>query len=244
MLRKSTAAFAALASLCLSPAFADPAEYVFEPTVTEGEREFDFKFGTASDPGADRLSAASAAFGVGVTRYWFTEVYAKYEREGAVTRFDAVEWENRFQPIEPGQWPVDLGLVIEIEKPRLAAEGWELNFGPLLELDYGRTQVNTNLLLHRNFRAEQPQSMQLAYQLQMKYRYRESFEFGLQAFGDLGPWNNWAPTSEQSHRAGPAIFGKLPLSPGHALRYNAALLWRTGGTADNRTLRAQIEYEF
>jgi len=244
MLRKSAAAFAALASLCLSPAFADPAEYVFEPTVTEGEREFDFKFGTASDPGADRLSAASAAFGVGVTRYWFTEVYAKYEREGAVTRFDAVEWENRFQPIEPGQWPVDLGLVIEIEKPRLAAEGWELNFGPLLELDYGRTQVNTNLLLHRNFRAEQPQSMQLAYQLQMKYRYRESFEFGLQAFGDLGPWNNWAPTSEQSHRAGPAIFGKLPLSPGHALRYNAALLWRTGGTADNRTLRAQIEYEF
>jgi hypothetical protein len=76
-------------------AFAGPNEYVFTPAVTYGEREIDFKIGTAKKPDEDRGSAVSIGLGYGVTQSWMTELYVKYNREGGDrTRFDAFEWEN------------------------------------------------------------------------------------------------------------------------------------------------------
>ena len=51
---------------CLTPfqaAICGPADYVFLPAVTYGEREIDFKSGTWRKSGADRQSAASIGFG-------------------------------------------------------------------------------------------------------------------------------------------------------------------------------------
>src|SRR5689334_802979 len=106
----------ALSLLLPSLAVAGPADYVFTPNVEYGEREIDFKAGTAKSSGQDRDSAASIGFGYGLTERWFTEFYAKYERPpGEGTRFDAFEWENRFQLTEQGRFPFDLGFVIELE---------------------------------------------------------------------------------------------------------------------------------
>jgi hypothetical protein len=45
----------------------------------------------------------------------FTEVYLKYEKQGGDgTRFDALEWENKFQLTETGKYPVDVGLTTEL----------------------------------------------------------------------------------------------------------------------------------
>src|SRR5438270_8601475 len=106
--------------LCASlTAVAGPADYVYTPGVEYGEREVDFKIGSAKQSGEDRFSAASVGFGYGVTERWFTEVYAKWERSpGESTRFDAFEWENRFALTEQGRFPFDLGFVIEVERPR------------------------------------------------------------------------------------------------------------------------------
>ena len=62
-------------------------------------------------------------------------------------------------------------------------------------------------------------------QWQAKYRWHQAFEFGAQGFGDMGRWNHFDPTSEQSHRMGPAIFGKYNLGGGQAIVWNAALLF-------------------
>ena len=80
-----------------SSAHADPDDYVSVPGVEYGERELELRFGTATKSGEDRASAASLAFGYGLTPWWATEVYAKYNRSGSeATRFDAIEWENKF----------------------------------------------------------------------------------------------------------------------------------------------------
>lgn len=245
-MKSSAVCVAALASLCLQHAVAGPADYVYTPTVEYGERELDFKFGTAKEPGDDRESAASLGLGLGVTPYWFTEIYAKFNRVGGDgTKLDAVEWENKFQLTETGEYPVDVGLIVELERPQDHAEGWEVKFGPLFQADLTqKLQANVNLLFERQFDAEEDSKTELGYQWQLKYRWKPEIEFGAQGFGEVGEWNDWESSDEQSHKAGPAVFGKLPIGDHQAIKYNAAYLVGLSDHAPDHTLRIQIEYEF
>jgi hypothetical protein len=236
-----------VAAVLLGPlnAQAGPSDYVYTPTVEYGEKEIDFKAGTSRKTDDPRNSAASVGFGYGAKEWWFTEVYLKYKGEGNEgVKQDAIEWENKFQLTETGTYPVDVGFLLEIERPRDHTEGWEVKWGPLFEIDFGKIQLNANALFQRSYRAVGQSETQFLYQWQAKYRWLREFEFGLQGFGEMGKWNRWAPEDERSHRAGPAVFGKLPLAGHHAIRYNAALLLGTSKVAPDRTLRMQIEYEF
>lgn len=223
--------------------WAGPSDYVYVPTVEYGERELDFKYGTASAGGPDE-HAASLGFGLGATRWWFTELYVKYKREEGRTFLDAFEWENKFQLTETGKYPVDVGWLVELERPQDRDEGYELKLGPLFQTEFGRLQLNTNILLERVFDSFDSNGTSLGYQWQAKYRWREALEFGAQGFGEMGDWTHWAPADEQNHRLGPAVFGKIALGGRQAVRYNAALLMGLGKGAPDHTLRLQVEYEF
>lgn len=237
-----TTIVAALAVLFPLLAEAAPADYVYTPTVVEGERELDFKIGHQT---GERLGAASLGLGLGVTERWFTEIYAKYERPGGQgTRYDAFEWENRFQLTEQGRYPFDLGVVIELERPHDRAEGTEVRLGPLFQTYLDRWQLNFNLLAERHIHADEAGATELGYQWQVRYLSSGRTDLGVQGFGEMGRWNHWDPGSEQTHRAGPAIFGHLPLGGRNVLEYNAAVLFGLTRGAPDRTLRAQVEYEF
>jgi hypothetical protein len=226
-------------------AAAGPSDYVFLPSVTYGEREIDFKMGSWKHPTDGNLSAASIGFGYGVTQRWFTEIYRKYEHPGGEgTRFDAWEWENKFQLTERGQYPVDVGFIVELERPQDLNEGYESVFGPLFQTEFGKVQLNANVLFSRRFRASTEQHTELGYQWQAKYRLMPEFEVGAQAFGEVGNVCHWDSSNQQSHRIGPAVFGKVALGGRQAVRYNAA--WLVGATdnSPHHTFRAQVEYEF
>ena len=223
-------------------ALAGVADYVYVPTVEYGEKEIDFKTGTAKLANGDRAQVSSLGFGYGVTEYWFTEVYFKHEREGSGT-LSIAEWENKFQLTETGKYPDDLGLIVEIEAPLNKNEAYELKLGPLLQTEIGKLQLNGNLTFERTFGPHQVPT-ELGYQWQAKYRWLPAFEFGLQGFGEFGKWNEWDDADAQNHRMGPAVFGKVGVGVKQAIRYNAALLFGTSDAAANRTLRLQVEYEF
>jgi hypothetical protein len=232
--------------LC-TPARAEPNDYVYYPNVVQGEKEIDFKFGTLKAPGGGpRESAASLGFGYGVNSWWFTEVYVKGKRETPDGwHYDAIEWENKFQLTETGKYPVDVGLVVEIERPQDRSEGWELRFGPLFQMELTPKWVtNVNLLFSRNFDAATPSEMAMNYQWQIRYRWKPELEVGAQAFGSLGPWQNWLPSDQQEHKIGPAVFGKIRLGSRQALNYNAAWLVGINANTAHNTLRLQMEYEF
>lgn len=236
----------ALAALAASASLhASPSDYLILPSVEYGEREVDFKAGSARDPGKPRESAGSVGFGYGAAQRWFTEIYGKYERvQGEALVFDAWEWENKFQLTETGEYPVDLGFIVELERPQDRTEGYETRFGPLLQKEFERVQLNLNVLFARHFRASAPQESEFGYQWQAKYRWQPRLEYGLQGFGDVAEWNHWGPAKEQSHRLGPAVFGKLALGDRQAMRYNAAWLFGVTDAAPAHTLRVQVEYEF
>ena len=231
-------------AFAVAGAHAGPADYVYLPPVGYGEREFDFKYGAATKAGDPTEQAASVGFGYGATAFWFTEFYVKYKHEGTRTRFDAVEWENKFQLTETGRYPVDIGFITEIEVPRDRSEGYEFRWGPLFQAEFDRLQLNANLLVTNIMRADAGNGTTVGYQWQAKYRWHPEFEFGLQGFGEMGRWNHLAPTDEQNHRLGPAVFGKFRLGGRQAIVYNAALLFGVTQAAPDRTWRLQAEYEF
>lgn len=222
------------------------ADYVYMPAVTEGEKEIDFKTGTAKARDGTRTSATTLGLGYGVNSFWFTEVYFKAKRETPDGfRYDALEWENKFQLTETGKYPVDVGLIVEIERPKDRSEGYELRFGPLFQTELSQSVVaNLNVLFGKNYRTTTPAPMELGYQWQLKYRWKPEFEVGAQGFGRLGPVQNWLPGNQQEHKIGPAVFGKIRLEGRRAIYYNAAWLIGANSNTARNTFRLQAEYEF
>lgn len=240
---------AALIALALNlpadAARAGPADYVLSPVVVEGERAIEARAGMARGRDGRSFWSASAALEAGLTPWWASEVYAVWHREpGERSGFDAWEWENRFQLTETGAQAFELGAVLEIERPQDRAEGYELRYGPLMQTEWGAVQANLNLLWTHHVRAEVAGPAELGYQWQLRWRSDPALDVGLQAFGEVGPWRHWAPQQAQSHRLGPALFGKFRPGVGPSLRWNAALLFGTGGAAPRATLRTQAEIEF
>lgn len=238
-----------LAVLCplLAPTLvrASPNAYVKTPIVEEGEKEIDFKWGTEKLRGGGSGTATSVGFGWGATSWWFTELYGKWKREpGSPSGFDAIEWENRFQLTETGKYPVDVGFLVEIERPKDRSEGYELTYGPLLQAEWGAMQGNLNLLWQKHVRASEPFETELHYEMQLKYRASGKLEWGAQGFGSFGRWNHWAPSSRQEHQFGPAVFGKFKLGAKQVVKYNAGLLFGVTSASPRATLRLQTEYEF
>jgi len=239
------ATLALCAALSAPLAHADANDYVLTPTVEEGEKEIDFKFGNQRNRDHSSSSAASIGLGWGVNSWWFTEVYAKYKHEPGAGQFlDAYEFENRFQLTETGKYPVDVGFLLEIERPQDRSEGYEITYGPLLQTEWGKLQGNLNLLVQKHVRATAAFDTELHYQMQLKYRASEKLEWGAQALGSFGQWDHWSTSSLQEHKIGPAIFGKIKTGTKQAIQWNAALLHGTTSASPVNTLRIQAEYEF
>ena len=228
---------------------ADPNDYVLTLDFAGGEHEIEAKSGAASRArdGTAAGEATARALGYGATDSWFTEVYVQLANSSPGADgggLDSVSWENVVRFADPGEWPVDVGATLEIEKPRAGSQGWSVTAGPLLQKDFDRVQVNANLLLTRNVDGNAGELTQLGYQFQLRYRSDPRLDFGMQALGDMATWNHWGNPGGQVHRLGPAIFGSRRVSDRGSLEYNAALLLGVSRAAADATLRVQVEYEF
>ncbi|MGA0610625.1 hypothetical protein [Caldimonas sp. KR1-144] len=227
----------------------EPEAYIFSPLVEAGEREIDSKAGLARDRDGRSYWGASVGLSYGLTSWWAAELTAKWRRDvGERAGYDAWEWENRFQLTPTGAWPFELGLLVELERPRDAAEGWELNYGPLLQMEPTLAgmplRLNFNAIFQRRWHADEPAptTLQLQWQLRTR-RGEEAIDVGLQGFDHVGPWDDWAPRSRQSHVLGPALFGEFELA-GTEVKWELGALFGTGGVAPKTTLRTQAEIEF
>lgn len=233
-----------LSGILSNQVLAGPADYISTPIVEFGEREVDFKHGETTLPNGDQSRATMIGLGAGIKERWFTEVYFKNKRKGA-KETNLVEWENKFQMTETGEYPVDVGLLTELEAPLSSNTPWEAKAGGLLQTEFGKLQLNGNLLFKREFAlAGSSFNTLMLYQLQAKYRLQPSFEFGVQSFGDMGKWNDWSKQSNRDHFIGPAVFGKIKVGDKRFIKYNAAWLKGASRVAPNHTFRTQIEYEF
>lgn len=224
--------------------WADPNDSVLSTYAENGLRQVEFRLGSIGQSGQASQDGATLGFGYGLTERWFSELYLSYVKSGSeAIGFDSGALQNTFV-LSSGQYPVDVGLYTEIEYEQDRSTGYKFTFGPLMQTEFGLTKVNFNLLFHRNFLADSPFPMQLDYQWQVKHHWNAPVDIGIQGFGELGEWNHWAPQSQQSHRLGPAIFGKKSLGENQVLNYNAAILFDVFDQTHATTVRMQIVYGF
>jgi hypothetical protein len=223
---------------------ADPDESILTTYSENGERQIELRFGAINQSEQATQGAATLGFGYGITDHWFSELYVGYVRSGSNnTDFDGAAWQNTFR-LTNGQYPVEVGLYTEVEYQADRAAGYQIAFGPLLQAEIGLTRLNFNLLFQRNYLTDFANPMQLGYQWQIKHHWNFPLDFGVQGFGEFGQWNHWAPSNEQSHRLGPAIFGKFSLGERQNINFNAALLFDAFDQQHATTFRTQIIYGF
>jgi len=245
--RRALLAFALAKSLLLLPAAAvavDPGYYVVTAYDNAGVAAADFRYWTVRPPGEPTAIWPEAGLGYGVSSRWYTEVFASWiGASDMATRLSSWNWQNEYL-LTQGESPID--LAIHAMLVRDADRGtWEIEYGPVLQTDVGRTQLNANVFFDRGLSsANSDRPARMKYQWQVKYRWMRLLNVGAQGFGELGPWNDWWPRAQQSHRAGPAAFGTWDVPGGHAVLYQAAWLWGSvyGSRASMFSMRVQYTF--
>ena len=243
MFRRSAAALLTLL-FTGGGALADPGYYVVTAYDNEGQRTLDLRYWTVKTPGEPATLWPEVGFGYGVTSRWYTELFASFiGTMDTAMKLSSWNWQNEVL-LTQGQYPFDLAIHASLIKAAESYDGYALEIGPVFQTDIGRTQLNANLFFERSYQTSEPSPTQLKYQWQIKHRWHPALQFGLQGFGELGQWDHWAPRDRQSHRAGPAIFGSVPIGGKQALLYQAAILKGQTYGSNGTMFSARVQYAF
>jgi len=230
-----------LAAMLPQIACAETGYYLVSTYDVAGQASIDYKYWNAHYKGRT-VASPEIGFGYGVSSRWYTELTAAWiQFSGERTRHTGFEWQNDFM-LTQGQYDVDVALHTLVERARRRPNGYSIEFGPVLQTEVWRTQLNFNLFFQREMDNGQHNDTQLAYQWQVRQRWKPWLSPGVQGFGEVGKWNDWLPSKEQSHRAGPALFGYVDLGTGgQQLKYEAAYLFgkNSGRAANSFTMRVQ-----
>jgi hypothetical protein len=237
-------ALAAWLLLAPAAAWADPGYYVVTAYDNKGQHTIDARYWSVKPTGQVATIWPEIGFGYGVSTRWYTELFASYiGSSGSATRLNTLNWQNEYL-LTQGEYPFDLAVHASYIRSVGYDGGYELEYGPVLQTDVGRTQLNANLFFDRSYGGEGTSPTQLKYQWQVRYRWQPLLNIGLQGFGELGTWDDWSPRAQQSHRAGPAIFGTLPLGDGQSLLYQAAYLVGSTYGQHGSMFSMRIQYAF
>jgi len=221
-------------------ASAGAAEVVYQPIVENGETEIEMRNGWREFDGGHEEHASILELGRGVSDHWFTEVELEQSFEnGGPNHLESVEWENIFALTERGKYWMDFGVFASYEHT-FSMDPDGMKVGPMFMKDIGPITANVNVLFERELGHGASHDTGLGYTWQVRWHGSEAFEVGAQGFGELGVLGHLG--QDQSHIAGPAIFG-LKRFGRNTVKWNAAVLGGLDSAAPNVTIRTQIEIE-
>lgn len=206
---------------------ADPGYYVVTPYPEEGRLTVDLRYWTVDNDGRPEVVWPEVGIRYGFGPHWTSELFFSWIGPSVrALRASTLNWQNDWM-LTQGRQPFDLALHLQWVR-ELDGDGPDsLEFGPVFQTELGFTRVNANLFLARELGADRGPTA-LKYQWQLRRRVVPGLHLGLQGFGELGPWDDWAPHARQSHRAGPAFFAGWPLDDGRTLDLQGA--WLSGRT--------------
>jgi high-affinity iron transporter len=223
---------------------------VYTPYVEYHEFEVEYRPSVTIDgnPAKDNAQTHLIGVGYGVTEWWFTEVYGEWEREagtGETTGFQALEWENRFQLTDPGEYWADLGVLVEYVRPDASDAADKIELVLLAAKPVGKFDVAWNLTVEREVGSHASDDTELAQALQVKYRLAPTFEPGIEFYSEFGAIGSFPATNNQEHFIGPVAEGKFLLDDkGTKIKYNVGYLFGLTDETPDGVVKATIELEF
>ena len=230
--------------LFAEPAQADPGYYLVTVYEDVGRARIDYRYWTVAPKGGDEVVWPEIGIGYGVSPRWYTELFSSFIGSNIPqSRPSTLNWQNDFL-LTQGQYDVDVALHTNLVIDQTGADANALEFGPVLQTDVGRVQLNGNLVLEQSLAGPSGRVPQLKYQWQAKYRWNAALHTGIQGFGELGPWNQWAPEGKQSHRWGPVVSGSWTLTGQHSVEYHAAYLRGRVYSKDADMVSIRLQYRF
>lgn len=248
----ATTALVLLGSMLALPLLAPDAKAgfkVYSPYVEYREFEIEYRPSVSidGDDAKDNEQKHPLGLGYGVTEWWFTELYAEWEREpgaGEETSFAAFEWENRFQLTASGEYWADIGLLVEYERTDSGSSPDELAISLLAAKSMGKFTATYNVEFAGEIGNGAGNDVELAHRFQLKYRLDPAFEPAIEVFGEFGPLDNIPGFDDQEHYIGPVATGVIPLNDsGLKLKYNAGYLFGASDAAADGVVKAIIELE-
>lgn len=237
----STAAIILACGTILFPSSAHATKKVYTPYVEKGEVELEAKYGYAIDKDNDVEGEFKQkyAIGYGLTDFWFSELYGEWEKEGedgADIEFTAIEWENKFQLTNPGQYWADFGALVEyVHNTDGGADKVELK--GLVAKDIGKFSHAINLIAEREVGEKSSDEIEFGTAFNSRYRYSPQFEPGIEMYNDFGDFEGGF--DDHKHMIGPVVQGKIFNNIG----YDTGVLFGISDAAPDATLKLLLEYE-
>lgn len=204
---------------------------VYDPYVHQGELEIESRAVHKFDDEDEHKIRLGV--GYGVNSFWFVEGYVIGEKEsGEHFEVSDVEIESKFQLSEQGQYWLDSGLLVELEK-ELDESVWELKAGPIFQKQIKDWVITTNFMMEKKFGPDAAErDVKLLGSAQLKYRYSASLEPAIEYYGD-----------EETHAIGPVLLGKTKWG-GTPVKWELGALGGLNDDTPDFNLRWLIEWEF
>lgn len=213
---------------------------VYSPIVEKGELELEV-FGVLED---DNSAGIKYEVGVGVTDRWFTSIFFETEKKpGSFYDGRYIATENIIQLTEQGQYFIDIGVYLEYKIALDAGLPDKFEGKILLEKSTRHFTHTLNVIFENEIGPNASNGTDLEYAWQSLYRFKPSFEFGLQGFGKFGKIHDFLPSMAQRHQIGPAFRGKQRLGKKTFFAYEAGyMIGLTKGSKN--VFRWLVELEF
>lgn len=226
--------------LFAAKAYAAPT--VTSPYVSKGELEFESKTEYVIDGDSDVDGAWEQAFavGYGFTDFWQAELEAEFAHGGqsdANTDFDKVEFENKFQLTEAGQYWLDFGIKLSYAYALEDNDADEIEGKILFGKDTGNFTHLSNVKIEREVGSNASGETGYGLAWSTSYRYAQEFEPGFEIHSDFGNFDDGF--DEQGHSIGPVAYGSFG-----NFGYDTGVLFGVSNSSPDATLKLVLEYEF
>lgn len=218
-----------------SPAFAT--QTVTSPYVTKGKAEIEWRGGYEDMEDGDDVWKTRNQISYGFTDFYDLKVSLDTRHSDGEDEFTDIDFENKFQLTPRGEYFVDLGVRLDYT---LALDGGADGIGAeiLLGKQAGAYKNLANLEVEREVGEDSSDDWGYGLSYAVSREVNEQIALGLEWYSDFGDFEDgW---DEQSHQAGPVIYGAAPLG----LEYEAGIFAGLSDGAPDAEAKLVISYEF
>lgn len=198
---------------------------VYHPYVQPLESELEWRMVSSEGEQKHRLG-----MGQSLSDRLFVEAYVLASNNKR--SIEAYELEAKWQLTEQGEYAVDWGVIVELEKDR-KDNNWELTTGLLMEKEWGHWTGTANIKAIYEWGDTVNSDLDSTIALQTRYRYSRYFEPALEFYG-----------GQNTRGLGPVVMGDIKFSAGKKLHWEVGSIWGLDSATPDNTGRFLMEFEF